>query len=95
MLLNKYPAPELKSIDYWLVPGTDLSGFNARPAGKHIGNTGQCIDLLGYTAYWSSDPQSGDQAWGFILAYYCWYVQEEGIKKQDAVSVRCILDTCE
>jgi uncharacterized protein (TIGR02145 family) len=92
-LLNAYPAEDLKSTTLWLAPnaGTNLTGFNALPAGMCSGATNKFINLYGETGWWSSDS-SGATVQYFYLSYYCDVIREITSIKSDGLSVRCIMD---
>ena len=92
--LNIWVAKDLKSIDHWVKPGTNLSGFDSRGAGKYLAATGEYIDLYGYTGYWASDAEEGALAPHISLTYYydnCDFKEGE-ISKDDGLSVRCVWD---
>jgi len=93
-LLNIWLAKDLKSIDYWVKPGTNLSGFDSRGAGKYLVAIGKCVDLYGFTGYWASDAEPGLFApYGSLLYYLdtCDILMDE-IDKNDGISVRCVWD---
>jgi len=95
-LLNQYDGKKLKSTMYWLNPpgpGTDDYGFDARPAGWYNGSIERFVDLYGYTGWWASDNDGGENsAKHYWIAYYCDYLQQSIKKKIDGLSVRCVLD---
>ena len=92
--LNVWTARDLKSTSYWIQPGTNLSGFDSRGAGKFLVAVGKCVDLYGYTGYWASDADPGLFAPYISLLYYldnCDILMGE-IDKNDGISVRCVWD---
>jgi uncharacterized protein (TIGR02145 family) len=92
-LLNVYDANYLRTPDYWLQPNanTNDSDFNARGAGYYNSATQRFEKLYGYTAYWSSDDTEGNStATCCRLNYYCNQAEIAELKKEDAVSVRCV-----
>ena len=91
-LLRAFPAKDLKSTDYWLVPGTNASGFNALPAGKYSGDIDRFIDMFGFTGYWAYDATPDQYAHYFSLTYYCSEMSEFETIKTDGLSVRCVMD---
>jgi len=91
-LLSAYPAEDLKSEQYWLVPGTNVTGFDARPAGKYSGELDKFVDLYGFTSYWASNSNPSLYANSLTFLYYCDYVEEKPILKSDGLSVRCVED---
>jgi len=95
-LLGAYSAQDLKSTQYWLVPGTNLTGFDSRPAGRYKGSIDQFVDLLGFTGYWSCDVASSQNAQSFTFTYYCSQIEEIVTDKADGLSVRCVWngETC-
>jgi uncharacterized protein (TIGR02145 family) len=91
-LLKRYPASDLKSVNYWLIPGFDTYGFDARPAGRYNGLIDRYENLYGYTGWWASDVNPGIIANYYTLAYYCVILENNFTKRADALSVRCIMD---
>ena len=92
-LLNLYPMADLKSTDYWMVPGTNTTGFNALPAGKFNDAINRFEDLYGSTGYWTSYDNSGKSTTFYnMMSYYCSSVQISDILKSAGLSVRCIMD---
>ena len=89
-LLGRYPAKDLMSTDYWLVPGTNLTGFDSRPAGRYNGALNRFEDLYGFTAYWTCDADPRETATTFTFTYYCNETQNITILKTDGISVRCV-----
>ena len=89
--LNEFSAEELKSADYWFIPGTDRYGFDSRPAGWYNGATNRFEELYGFTGYWSI-LSDNNQAHYFSFTYYCNGIIEEVKYKQDGLSVRCVMD---
>ena len=90
--MTLYPANDLKSTDYWIVPGTNLTGFDSRPAGKYNGAIDRFEELYGFTAYWSYNANPSETANTFTFTYYCDKPQDAPILKSDGLSVRCIWD---
>jgi uncharacterized protein (TIGR02145 family) len=90
--LSLYALNEIKSTQYWIVPGTDIYGFDARPAGKHNGTIERFEDLYGFTGYWACDANVGQNAPYFSISYYCNIIKEEYTSKADGLSVRCVMD---
>jgi uncharacterized protein (TIGR02145 family) len=94
-LLEKYPASQLRSTDYWLDPpghGTDNYGFDARPAGWYNGATDRFEHLYGFTGWWASDDVPGTStAKYFSISYYCGQILQEVKTKENGLSVRCVM----
>ena len=91
-LLNAYPAADLKSTALWINgTGTNLTGFNAVPAGMCDAATDKFINLYGETNWWSTDGDITTTNY-FYLAYYCDIIKEITTKKGDGLSVRCVMD---
>lgn len=92
--LNTVPANDLKSTDYWIVPGgTNATTFDARPAGWYNSIKDRFEDLYGYTGWWSSDQNSGTTTSSYFeIAYYCETPQIKTKVSADALSVRCVMD---
>ena len=91
-LLNQYPAPDLKSTEYWIAPGTNLSGFTALPAGMYNVTLDKFVDFAGATGYWACDAKPDPNAPFFKLIYSCDYIINEGMNKGDGLSVRCVMN---
>jgi uncharacterized protein (TIGR02145 family) len=92
-LLSTFPAADIKSENYWITPGNDKYGFEARPAGRYSSATGKYEDLYGFTGYWSSNGNgNGTTASYFSISYYCPMPETLNIKRADGLSVRCIMD---
>jgi uncharacterized protein (TIGR02145 family) len=91
--LDMWEAIDLKSTSYWITPGTNLSTFDSRGAGKYSGATDRYIDLLGTTTYWSCEGVDKN-AGGFSLTYYTIHCEgmSTTIPKIDGISVRCVWD---
>jgi uncharacterized protein (TIGR02145 family) len=90
--LNQYSVKDLKSEQYWLIPGNDLFGFNALPAGKYSGEIDRFIDMFGFTGYWASDADPDQYAHYYSITYFCSDVKNETTLKTDGLSVRCVMD---
>jgi uncharacterized protein (TIGR02145 family) len=91
--LSMFPAEELKSIDYWFIPGTDRYGFDSRPAGWYNGATNRFEELYGFTGYWSILSDNNIQtAHYFLFTYYCDGITDEVKYKRDGLSVRCVMN---
>ena len=94
-LLERYHSKQLMSTNYWLDPpggGTDNFGFTALPAGWYNGALNRFEDLYGFAGWWASDAQAGTIANYFSIAYYCNFLQQGEMKKNDGLSVRCVMD---
>jgi uncharacterized protein (TIGR02145 family) len=94
LLLNAFPAEELKSEPFWLQPNNNNNNtfFDSRGAGSYNSNTNRFENLYGYTAYWSSDAPTNGMGTVASLTYYCMQVEIVEIKLTDAVSVRCVME---
>jgi len=91
-LLHQYPARDLKSELYWVIPGgTNATGFNALPAGKYNSVRNRFEDMYGFTAFWASDSKMENALYN-SLSYYCDEVINDKTLKSDGLSVRCIMD---
>ena len=93
--VNIWRADELKSTSYsyWVEPGTNLSGFDSRGAGKYSSSRNRFEDLLGFVGYWACDA-NGNLAPYMKLTYYMHNCEAttELTTKDDGLSVRCVLD---
>ena len=92
--LYAYDARDLKSVTLWISPNhnTNLTGFNALPAGKYEAALSRCQELYGFTGYWSGNGLAGSTAHYFYLTYYCDLLREDTTHKANGLSVRCVLD---
>jgi uncharacterized protein (TIGR02145 family) len=91
-LLVAFATEELKSTGHWLITGTDDFDFTALPAGIFNSITGAFTEMYGTTGYWSCGPHTVETAYGFIIKYYCEYIQKTSFSKTDGMSVRCVMD---
>ena len=93
-LLNIYPADDLKNPNYWLQPNScsNSTGFDSRGAGYYNSVTKRFENLLGYTAYWSSDAPTANFGIAAQFNYYCNQAEIVDIRLTDAISVRCVLE---
>ena len=92
--LYAYDAKDLKSITLWLTPNsnTNLTGFNALPAGMYNAALKRCQELHGFTGYWSCSGLAGNVANYFYLTYYCDLLREDTTHKANGLSVRCVFN---
>jgi len=92
--LDAFPAEDLKSTQFWLVPGIDKYGFDARPAGLYNGATGRYENLYGFAGWWSSSELGvmSSTAHYFSFNYYCSHLLQEVMQKGNGLSVRCVMD---
>ena len=87
-LLTPDPVKELKSKFYWLAPGTDNYGWDARPAGWHNGELNRFVDLYGKTGWWAAENKTDY----FYIGYYFQTLNCGEEFSPNALSVRCVLD---
>jgi uncharacterized protein (TIGR02145 family) len=92
--LNQFNVQSLMSENYWLNPGTDDFGFDARPAGWYKGSMQRFEDLYGFTGWWASDDNVANNQFAsyFYFAYYCSVISRDNIAKGTGLSVKCVLD---
>lgn len=84
-------ATGLKSTTLWLyAPGTNSSGFNARPAGLYNPNTSRFENLLGETHFWTDVARSPITGLAFSLVYNCENTLLDDYLKNYGLSVRCV-----
>lgn len=83
-------APELKSENLWIIPGTNGTQFSALPAGLFNPNTNRFENLHGETHFWSDQPDSDTKATNIVLRYNCDDVMFENGVKYYGFSVRCV-----
>jgi len=91
-LLNLYPLADLKSTNYWIIPGTNATGFNSLPAGRYNSALNRFEDLYTFTGYWTSYAGSNMTALYQFITYYCEGVLTQETVKADGLSVRCIMN---
>ena len=70
--------------------GTNISGFNALPAGEYY--LGSFIGLNDYTAFWSSTEYSATRAWYRALRNGYMGMDRDNFNKSPGSSCRCIKD---
>lgn len=90
--LGDFPAPWLISDSLWLTPGTNQTGFDARPAGMYNPNTGRYENLLGFTYYWNDEMENSALAKDAVLSNGCDDTLMQSQLKQYGMSVRCVKD---
>lgn len=85
-----YEGSELMSEQFWLRPGSNSTGFDARPAGEYSFHTDRFENLLGQTHYWSIVTESYTSRRVASIHYGC-NIVSEGIKDiRSGGSVRCV-----
>jgi uncharacterized protein (TIGR02145 family) len=94
LLLGAYSASDLYQKPYWLEPNgyTNSTEFSLRGAGIYNGDAQRFENLLGATAFWTSDPPATNTAMSAVFTYYCINVEIKDAKLNNALSVRCIRD---
>jgi len=94
--LNSWSTADLKSdnTNHWLAPGTNLSTFASRGAGKYDAATNRYIDMLGFTGIWAGDAGAGANAPFISFTYYMEDCEpaSSATSKLDGLSVRCVWD---
>ena len=88
--LDAFFADDLKSKEYWLLPGSDKYGFSALPSGWYNSTTCRFEDLYGYTDWWARDGSMGQTAQSYSLNYFCKDTQKNVNFKGNGLSVRCV-----
>ncbi len=89
--LMRIDANDLRSTDLWLInDGTNITGFNARPAGFYNSFNHRFENLLGETHFWSCIPYGSIIAATCSLYSGCTVSQKNLFPKDNAVSVRCV-----
>jgi uncharacterized protein (TIGR02145 family) len=92
--LNTCNHNELRNTLYWLQPNDytgDNTGFDIRAAGVYNSASERFERLYGQTAFWSSDAEV-TTGYAAILRYNCLQIEILEITKDDAVSVRCVME---
>jgi len=71
--------------------GTDDYGFSGLPGGtRYLEGT---FDYLGNRVYWwSSTPNSSQQAWDYRLRYSVGFISSSSLTKKQGFSIRCLKD---
>jgi uncharacterized protein (TIGR02145 family) len=94
--LNGCNMNGLRNPLYWLQPNKNTNSllFDLRAAGFYNSISQRYEQLYGYTAFWSSDAISPDATtvMGVTISYYCSQVEIMEFKKDDGLSVRCIME---
>ncbi len=90
-----YGEPAVKSTEEgaWLpqVECTNTTGFSALGAGTYNAATGQYENLLGYTAFWTSDPTTSTNTANVSeMVYSCDVPSQAAKDKNNMYSVRCV-----
>ncbi|HHU46570.1 MAG TPA: hypothetical protein GXZ40_01570 [Bacteroidales bacterium] len=88
--LTAYPVDELKSPNYWIVPGNNATDFTSLPGGYYNPISNNFYNLRGNAYYWTSAVGNNDRAETFHLSYSCETGLMELIPKDYGYSVRCI-----
>jgi len=86
--LKAFSADDLKSENYWLTPGSDIYGWDARPAGWHSAGANKFVDLYGKTGWWAAEGATSY----LHLGYYYKTLNCDEQFGASALSVRCILN---
>ncbi|MDR2978898.1 MAG: fibrobacter succinogenes major paralogous domain-containing protein [Bacteroidales bacterium] len=89
LALNMHPALDLRSPNYWLVPGTNLTGFTALPAGMYDGVTNSFYHLMGDAYFWSTAGASLQRK-SSLVSYSCDEVQIIDVRGGVGLSIRCV-----
>jgi uncharacterized protein (TIGR02145 family) len=91
--LNAYSVDDLRNAAFWLTPNTstNTTGMDIRGAGYYNGAFDRFENLLGYTAFWSSNASAVATAYAASLTYYCSQIEIVDVKLTDAISVRCVV----
>lgn len=88
--LTVYPADELKSPNYWIVPGNNATDFTSLPGGYYNPISNGFYNMRGNAYYWTSAIGNNGRGESYQLSYSCENgLLEEG-PKDYAYSVRCI-----
>lgn len=88
--LATFPALTLQSPDFWIIPGTNETGFTALPAGYYSYSDNQFMNLRGDAYYWTSTVTDILQPDCFKLLYSCPSALTENSIRENAYSMRCV-----
>ena len=88
---------KLKSSSAWAIEGltnyaTNMSGFNALPAGYRLSNNNSFFNINLSSNLWTSTPLHSKYAWCYNLSGYTGNVNHVGFDRTHGFSVRCIQD---
>ena len=87
-----FTAEELNTPDGWLTPNnnTNSTEFSAVGAGMHEGTTDRFKNLLGETAFWTTQQVSETKSTAISLKRFCSDVMLVPMPSGNAYSVRCV-----
>ena len=90
--MQGFTAEELNTPDGWLMPNnnTNSSEFSAVGAGVYDGQGKRFSNLLGETAFWTTQQVSGATSTALSLKRFCSDVMLTPLKSNNGYSVRCI-----
>ena len=85
---------QMKSTTGWSSNGngTNLSGFNAFPAGYYRKDSSSYHNLEIYANFWTATQFSGAYAWLRTLAHNRAGINRSSTQKEDGYSCRCVQD---
>jgi uncharacterized protein (TIGR02145 family) len=90
LALNRHSVNDLRSINYWLTPGTNATEFNALPGGMYNSASNSFFYLMGDAYFWTNVTTSLQQAKACHLGYGCSATQIVEINSGSGLSVRCV-----
>ena len=83
-----YYTDDLRSVNYWLTPGVDLTKFSALPAGMYDGSADAFYYLMGDAYFWITTSTSTQKACNIHNG--CPYIKIIDVNAGSGASVRCI-----
>ncbi len=88
--LSRYHVDDLRSVEYWLNSGTNLTGFSALPAGMFNNLSNSFHYLMGDAYFWSTSAETTQQGSACHLSYACPTPQIVAVNNDAGLSVRCV-----
>jgi uncharacterized protein (TIGR02145 family) len=79
---------DLKSTDFWEVPGTNTIGFNAYGSGYYA--SGEYVNYMVSTAFWTATPFDDERVNVVVLYSGDPFIFWAKSKHENGLSVRCI-----
>ncbi|MBR4918259.1 MAG: fibrobacter succinogenes major paralogous domain-containing protein [Bacteroidales bacterium] len=92
--LLQHGAMALRTPEYWIgnEGGTNETGFSALPAGFFNGARNRYENLLGETRFWALCTRFySENAYCYVLNFFCQELSNLRSNPSDAYSVRCVL----
>ncbi len=88
--INSYHADDLRTVEYWLNAGTNLTGFSALPAGMFNDLSNSFYYLMGDAYFWSTTTTITQQGKACHIFCGCPTVQMVDVNSGAGLSIRCV-----